>query len=97
MCGHHPTPCALGMCVHVRGGDVDLLSVCVCVCVCMCVVCRAVWSTTERQRSHLSLLLAEEYVLLGSLSAARKLLLQVAHTYRRYVFQHQNTHTHTHT
>lgn len=41
-------------------------------------------SRQERARAQLGALLAEEYWALGSTSAARKLLLQVAHTYRRW-------------
>jgi hypothetical protein len=46
-----------------------------------CVHCRPY----ERARARLCLLLAEEHVTLGSLSAARKLLLQVALVFRRCV------------
>eukprot|EP00798_Chlamydomonas_sp_ICE-L_P013772 gene13772-19680_t len=37
----------------------------------------------ERMRSRLGLLMAEEHMVAGNLSAARKLLLQICHAYRR--------------
>lgn len=42
-------------------------------------------SRNERLRSRLGAMMAAEHVMSSNLSAARKLLLQVAHTYRRWV------------
>ncbi len=38
----------------------------------------------ERMRSRLGLLMAEEHMVAGNMSAARKLLLQICHAYRKY-------------